>query len=345
MLKDIAKLMITKGSILPQSQEEFVKENKQVEGVTIQEVKDEKNQIFDRLPSLIIHNYNLKLLSIYGCKGGMNSANIKLLAAGLKENNSITNAWFFGNGLGDDGVSKILAALKGKMHIKDLSFSSEGLTNASAVNIAEFLQITPNLAELNLGLNQFNHEAIGYLAPYINKSNLVVFKFASAKILKSDYKSCIEYVIEMFDGNKSLTTIKSTFHQKNDRDLDQKLLNALEVNHYITWIFGHDYAMKYPGDQSSIEIILERNKQNVESIQAIIQKAITYCANHQQNLTAEDLDILTNKDKDFVKAQLNANPEWFDIEGREPLAVEEFLHELEQYFVDTTLAGIIDVPV
>ncbi|MCC2646443.1 MAG: hypothetical protein K0R02_508 [Rickettsiaceae bacterium] len=342
MPKDISKLLITKDSILPLTQEEFIKEHQTIQELTVRELKiEEQNQIIYILP-LIAYNYHLKHLSISGCRG-VSLANVEMLAEGLKANNSLNKAWFFGNGLGDEGASKILAALKGKKHFKGLSLYSEGLTNASAVNIAEFLQANPNLAELNLGLNLFNHETTGYLAPFINKSNLISFRFASAEIVHSDYKSCIEHVIEMFDGNKSLTTIKSTFHQKNDRDLDQKLLIALEANHYITWIFGHDYRMNYQENINNIEIILEGNKHNVESIQAVIQKAITYCANHQQNLTAEELDILTNKDKDFVKAQLNAHPEWLEIEGREPLEVEEFLHEIEQYFVDTTLAGITDV--
>jgi hypothetical protein len=274
------------------------------------------------------------LLSQIGYEG------IEYLAAGLAQNNSLRELGLGGNYIGDKGLECLVYALKGKPHFRKLCLLENGLTNQSVKYIADLLNGTPSLSELNLKYSWINEEGLKSLVPFIRKSNLTSLELADGGSGCGSLKDSVqigESLIEILSENKTLTHFLVGYYFE-DSELNLKMANALSLNSYVYKMFENCiFSLGFPSNEANtkyhkdvIDSVCLENKKNVESIQAVIKKAITYCASHQQKLTAEELDVLTNKDKDFVKAQLNAHPEWLEIHDKEPLKVEEFYSALEE---------------
>ncbi|MCC2646444.1 MAG: hypothetical protein K0R02_509, partial [Rickettsiaceae bacterium] len=281
---------------------------------------------------------NITILDFFGSKIGYKG--IEYLAAGLAQNNSLRELGLAGNYIGDKGLECLVDALKGKPHFRKLCLLENGLTNESVKYIADLLKKIPGLSELNLKYSWINEEGLKYLVPFIKKSNLTSLELADGGSgcgsLKDEIKIA-ESLIEILSENKTLTHFLVGYYFE-DSELNLKMANALSLNSYVYKMFeNYIFSLGFSSNEADtkyhkdiINYICLENKKNVESIQAVIQKAIAYCTDHKPNLTTEDLNILTIKDKDFVKAQLNAHPEWLEIHDKEPLAVEEFYSALEE---------------
>jgi hypothetical protein len=303
-------------------------------------IKDAKEKLenLTKISIFLSLSQNITILDFFSSKIGYKG--IEYLAAGLTQNNSLRELTLGMNYIGDKGLECLVNALKGKPHFIKLCLIENGLTNQSVINIAGLLNETPSLSELNLKYSWINEEGLKSLVPFIKKSNLTSLELADGGSGCGSLKDSVqigESLIEILSENKTLTHFLIGYYFE-DSELNLKMANALSLNSYVYKMFENCmFDIGFPSKEAEtkynkdiIDSVCLENKKNVESIQAVIQKAIAYCTHHQQNLTAEELNILTNKDKNFVKAQLNAHPEWLEIEGSESLAVEEFYSALEE---------------
>jgi hypothetical protein len=308
----------------------------------------EKLENLTKISIFLSLSQNITILDFFGSKIGYKG--IEYLAAGLTQNNSLRELTLGMNYIGDKGLECLVNALKGKPHFIKLCLVENGLTNQSVKYIADLLNETPSLSELNLRYSTINENGLEFLVPFIQKSNLVSFSLAdgggASYFFLEDRKLVCKSIIEVISINKTLTKFQIGYYFR-DIELNKKIIDALSLNNYISVIFeepaislaGFGKKVNNEFMKDEIKSVCLENKKNVESIQKIIRKAIAYCSTHKTVLTKEELDILTNKDKDFVKAQLNAHPEWLEIEGRESIKVNELLHEIEQYTIGLQLVG------
>jgi hypothetical protein len=328
---------------------ELFRKNPSINKLNLSSIEVHKENLLNLSNLLAASTYNITSLNFFGSKIGISGA--KLLSNGLKNNYTLKSLNLSCNEIQDEGLGYLVKALKGKTTFKEFSsLFKNGITNDGVIHIAELLE-NSNITKVELKYNDIGKDGIKTLTPYIQNSKyLTHLSLYSKKIIEEggndleNIRSLVEDAIKILQCNKSLTF----FHiipYLLIKDLPQ------EFNKILTNIYRHKYVegvvvlpeSYYSSDNKlmTLKSVYKNNQDNVKTIQNIIKKAINYVKNNEGNLSQEELSILTVKDKDFVKAQVNANPEWFENEGREPLEVEEFLHEIEHI----SFAGMIDAPV
>jgi hypothetical protein len=323
--------------------------NPSINKLNLSSIEVHKENLINLSNILASSAYNITSLNFFGSNIGISGA--KLLSNGLKNNYTLKSLNLSCNEIQDEGLGYLVKALKGKTTFKEFSsLYKNGITNDGVIHIAELLE-NSNITKVELKYNDIGKDGIKTLTPYIQNSKyLTHLSLYSNKIIEEgrndleNIRSLVEDVIKILQCNKSLTF----FHiipYLLIKDLPQ------EFNKILTNIYRHKYVEGvvvlpegyYSSDNKLITLksAYKNNQDNVKTIQNIIKKAINYVKNNEENLSQEELSILTVTHKDFVKAQVNANPKWLEIEGRESLEVEEFLHEIEYI----SLAGMSDAPV
>jgi hypothetical protein len=264
------------------------------------------------------------------------------LSVGLKNNPNIQKLGLSQNKITYTGFSSLVKILEGS-NINYLDFSDNEITTKSIELLAPLLGADSSISSLYIRNNPINFKGIKLLLQCCthNKSLTEVdishdsYDY-NEKLIKY-YATLTNLMIKVIKENNTLTSLIVMPYNHYYSASNENLFQSMKNNFYITKLFNG--KNKIDPIKQQLDKLLNLNVINVNSIEKVIKKAIKGVSFKEKILSGEENEFLTATHKNFVKAQLNAHPEWLEIEGRESIKVKEFLHEIEQYTIGLQLIG------
>jgi hypothetical protein len=264
------------------------------------------------------------------------------LSVGLKNNPHILKLGLSQNKITYTGFSSLVKILEGS-NINYLDLSSNEITTQSIELLVPLLGANSAISSLYLRNNPINFKGIKLLLEcFTHNKSLTEVDLShdsydyNEKLIKY-YASLTNLMIKVIEENNTLTTLIVMPYDNYYPASNENLFQSLKNNFYITKLFNG--KNKIDPIKQQLDKLLNVNVINVNSIEKVIKKAIKGVSFKEKILSGEENEFLTATHKNFVKAQLNAHPEWLEMEGRESIKVNEFLHEIEQYTIGMQLIG------